>query len=102
MPQGLTLGLAEKIPSVVNLQQMRRHPCQSAFMGSLFNFYWVAMGLQLDCLVAVMRNDPMVREKLLAAATTEEIQAIDHSVGQLLCETVDVNPVHLREAIRPD
>ena len=49
-----------------------------------------------------MRNDPLVRETLLAAATTEEIQAIAHSVGQLLGETVDVNPVHLREAIRPD
>ncbi len=65
--------------------------------------YWVdAMSLQLDCLVSVMRNDPLVREKLLAAATTEEIQAIAHSYGQLLGETIDVNPVHLREAIRPD
>ena len=44
----------------------------------------------------------MVREKLLAAATNEEIQAIAHSVGKLLGESVDVNPVHLREAIRPD
>ena len=61
-----------------------------------------AMSVQLDCLIAVMRNDPLVREKLLAAATTEEIQAIAHSYGQLLGETIDVNPVHLREAIRPD
>jgi hypothetical protein len=60
------------------------------------------MGLQLDCLVAMMRNDPLVREKLLAAATTEEIQDIAHAYGQLLGETIDVNPVHLREAIRPD
>jgi len=60
------------------------------------------MGVQLDCLVALMRNDPLVRETLLAAATTQEIQAIAHSVGQFLGETVDVNPVHLREAIRPD
>ena len=66
------------------------------------NFLAIALGVQLDCLVALMRNDPLVREKLLAAATTEEIQAIAHSVGQLLGETVDVNPVHLREAIRPD
>ena len=60
------------------------------------------MGAQLDCLVAAMRNDPLVREKLLAAVTNEEIQVIAHSFGQLLGETVDVNPVHLREAIRPD
>jgi hypothetical protein len=60
------------------------------------------MGSQLDCLVAAMRNDPLVREKLLAAVTTEEIQEIAHSFGQLLGEPVDVNPVHLREAIRPD
>jgi hypothetical protein len=60
------------------------------------------MGRQLDCLVALMRNDPMVRETLLVAATSEEIQAIAHSVGQLLGESIDVNPVHLREAIRPD
>ena len=60
------------------------------------------MGLQLDCLVAMVRNDPLVREKLLTAATSEEIQAIAHSYGQLLGEMIDVNPVHLRDAIRPD
>ncbi len=60
------------------------------------------MGLQLDCLVAMVRNDPLVREKLLAAATSEEIQAIAHSYGQLLGEMIDVNTVHLRDAIRPD
>ena len=60
------------------------------------------MGAQLDCLVAAMRNDPLVREKLLAAVTNEEIQEIAHSFGQLLGQKIDVNPVHLREAIRPD
>jgi hypothetical protein len=50
----------------------------------------------------MVRNDPLVREKLLAAATSEEIQAIAHSYGQLLGEMIDVNPVHLRDAIRPD
>jgi hypothetical protein len=60
------------------------------------------MGLQLDCLVAMVRNDPLVREKLLAAATSEEIQAIAHSYGQPRGEMIDVNPVHLRDAIRPD
>jgi hypothetical protein len=60
------------------------------------------MGMQFDCLVAAMRNDPLVREKLLAAVTNEEILEIAHSFGQLMGETVDVNPVHLREAIRQD
>lgn len=60
------------------------------------------MGMPFDCLVAAMRNDPLVREKLLAAVTNEEILEIAHSFGQLRGEAIDVNPVHLREAIRQD
>jgi hypothetical protein len=61
-----------------------------------------SMGLQLDCLVAAMRDDADVREKMLAATTSQEIQQVAHSLGQLLGETIEVTPIQLREAIRGD
>lgn len=60
------------------------------------------MGLQLDCLVAAMRDDADVRERMLAATSSEEIQIIAHSMGQLLGETIEVTPLELKEAIRGD
>ena len=46
------------------------------------------MSLQLDRLVAAMRDDADVREKMLAATTSQEIQQVAHSLGQLLGETI--------------
>ena len=68
----------------------------------LIEYLLESMGLQLDRLVAAMRDDADVREKMLAATTSQEIQQVAHSLGQLLGETIEVTPIQLREAIRGD
>lgn len=57
----------------------------------------------LDSLVALMQDNSMLRQALLEATSSDQIQTILHRFGQPLAEGHDpVDPEQLRDAFRCD